>query len=133
MRLSDDKIDHLADRILQRLLALEEEDDSVMVMAEDGELRASVRRSFIEFLQRDEKIHEKVRRKIASMKRGIPEGSEGGDGPWRVVKPDGGDGGPAQDPLSGRVLSRPRAGVSARSARRPGSPPGALRAASRWT
>ena len=30
MRLSDDKIDHLADRILQRLLALEEEDDSVM-------------------------------------------------------------------------------------------------------
>lgn len=75
MRLGDDKIDHLADRILQRLLALEEEDDSVMVMAEDGELRASVRRSFIDFLKRDEKIHDKVRRKIASMKRGIPEGS----------------------------------------------------------
>ena len=75
MRLSDDKIDHLADRVLQRLLALEDEDDSVMVMAEDGELRSAVRHALIDFLRRDAQVHDKVRRKIASMKRGIPEGS----------------------------------------------------------
>jgi hypothetical protein len=75
MRLSDDKIDHLADVVLQRLLALEDEDDSIMVMGEDGEIRASIRHALIDFLRRDEQIHDRVRRKIASMKRGIPEGS----------------------------------------------------------
>ena len=36
MRLSDDKIDQLAAVVLDRLLALEDEDDSVVVMGEDG-------------------------------------------------------------------------------------------------
>ena len=75
MRLSDDKIDQLAAVILERLLALEEEDDSVMVMGEDGEMRANVRHSLIDFLRRDAQVHDRVRRKIASMKRSIPEGS----------------------------------------------------------
>ena len=75
MRLSDDKIDHLADRVLQRLLALEDEDDSVMVMGEDGEIRACVRHALIDFLRRDAVLHDRVRKKILSMKRGVPEGS----------------------------------------------------------
>ena len=75
MRLSDDKIDQLAAVVLERLLSLEEEDDSVMVMAEDGEIRADIRHALIDFLKRDEQVHDRVRRKIASMKRGIPEGS----------------------------------------------------------
>jgi len=75
MRLSDDKIDQLAAVVLQRLLALEEEDDSVMVMGEDGEIRANIRHALIDFLRRDVQVHDRVRRKIATMKRDIPEGS----------------------------------------------------------
>ena len=75
MRLSDDKIDQLADLVLKRLLALEDEDDAIMVMGEDGEIRANIRHALIDFLRRDEQVHDRVRRKIASMKRGIPEGS----------------------------------------------------------
>ena len=52
MRLSDDKIDQLAAVIVDRLLALEDEDDSIMVMGEDGELRANIRHSLIDFLRR---------------------------------------------------------------------------------
>lgn len=75
MRLSDDKIDQLAAVVLDRLLALEDEDDSIMVMGEDGEIRANIRHALIDFLRRDEQVHERVRRKIASMKRTIPDGS----------------------------------------------------------
>lgn len=75
MRLSDDKIDHLANRILERLLALEDEDDSIMVMGEDGEIRACIRHALIDFLRRDEQVHDRVRAKITKMKRGVPEGS----------------------------------------------------------
>ena len=75
MRLSDDKIDQLADVVLQRLLALEDEDDSVMVMGEDGEIRSCIRHALIDFLRRDALLHDRVKQKIAKMKRGIPEGS----------------------------------------------------------
>ena len=75
MRLSDDKIDQLAAVVLDRLLALEDEDDSIVVMGEDGEIRACIRHALIDFLRRDDQVHDKVRRKIASMKRGVPEGS----------------------------------------------------------
>ena len=75
MRLSDDKIDHLAQVVLARLLAAEEADDTIMVMGEDGDLRASVRRSMIDFLRRDDQLHDRIRRKIASMSRSVPEGS----------------------------------------------------------
>ena len=44
-------------------------------MAGDGELRAAIRRVLTDFVRRDDLVHEKVRRKISSLRRPIPEGS----------------------------------------------------------
>ena len=67
MQLSDDRIAHLSHQILERLRPLAE------IPAEERALR-EIKRRMIAVLKEDDMIDALVRRKIASLKRGVPEG-----------------------------------------------------------
>ncbi len=72
MRLSEDRVSHLSHLILNQLT-----DQGFVFMAESYEpaARARIKKIFIEGLKREEALDEKVRKKITSYKRTIPEGS----------------------------------------------------------
>ena len=78
MRLSQERISHLAHVILDRLV-----DKGLVFVAEDDEpaCRRGIKRIFLAELERQEDLDRRVREKIASYRRSIPEGSD----EWRVL------------------------------------------------
>ncbi|MEK6777465.1 MAG: DUF507 family protein [bacterium] len=78
MKLSEDRISHLSHLILNQLL-----DRGLVFMREDDEptVRELVKKVFVKELRKGEALDEKIREKIASYKRTIPEGS----GEWHVL------------------------------------------------
>ena len=72
MKLSEERISHLSHLILDRLL-----DQGFIFAAEDDEptLRTRIKKVFAEELNKEEALDEKIRKKISSYQRNIPEGS----------------------------------------------------------
>jgi hypothetical protein len=83
VRLSPEKIFHLSKVVLQHLQDAEERDPSLRLVAPDDQIRVRVRDTMKAFLEREAGIVTKVRDKIRSMKRGIPEGSAEWDALFR--------------------------------------------------
>ena len=78
MKLSEERVSHLSHLILDRLL-----DKGLIFLVEEHEptCRKGIKRIFLEELEREEALDRRVRDKIASYKRSIPEGSE----EWRIL------------------------------------------------
>lgn len=70
MKISDGRINYLSRQIAQNLIA----GRLVEAAGLDG-LAKEIKKGFVFYLQKEEIIDKKVRQKIASIKRGIPEGS----------------------------------------------------------
>ncbi len=78
MRLTEDRISHLSHLILNHLL----NEDMIFVTEHDeGKVRARIKRVFIEELRQEEALDDKIRHKISSYKRHIPEGSS----EWQIL------------------------------------------------
>lgn len=75
MRLSDDKIYQLSSVILDHLDRAEDAGEEVILKAEDDEIRRRAREAMIAFLRKEHQLAEKVKKKIRTMKRNVPEGS----------------------------------------------------------
>lgn len=74
-RLSPERVGQLTQALLEGLLEGEDDEGTLLVHGTDEELRAAARRGLEAWIRRDREMREKVHRKIASMRRGIPEGS----------------------------------------------------------
>ena len=74
MQLSDDRIANLSHQILDRLRPLAE------IPVEERALR-EIKRRMIAVLKEDDMIDALARRKIASLKRGVPEGGN----EWEIL------------------------------------------------
>jgi hypothetical protein len=72
VKLSEDRVNHLSHLILDQLV-----DQGFVFMAEDREpsVRSRIKRVFVEELKKEDDLDDKIRQKIASYKRAIPEGS----------------------------------------------------------
>lgn len=70
MKVSDGRINYLSRHIARALMT-----DQLVEGADLDTLAKEVKRGFVFFFQREETIDKKVRGKIASLKRGVPEGS----------------------------------------------------------
>ncbi|MFW6198533.1 MAG: DUF507 family protein [Acidobacteriota bacterium] len=77
MRLSRARVNHLSRLVLEGL----QEDAGVALHREPNAVRLQIVRIFQEELRRDELIDRKVRQKIASQKRDIPEGGR----EWEIL------------------------------------------------
>lgn len=77
MRLSREKVNALSRQIIDAL----EEHPSVRLLRESNSIRLAVVQILEEELRRDEYIDRKVRQKIASQKRDIPEGGR----EWEIL------------------------------------------------
>ena len=77
MRLTNGKINHLANQVLDLLRA----DDTVEFFAEDREIRRMITRVINSELEDDEKIDQIVRRKIDSHSRTVQQGTEN----WEIL------------------------------------------------
>ena len=75
MRLTNGKINHLANQILNLL----RNDDTVEFYAEDADIRRMIMRIINSELEDDERIDQIVRRKIDSQSRTIQQGTESWD------------------------------------------------------
>lgn len=76
MRLSEDRISHISHKIHDRLYL----DEFVDYTDEDGAL-VVIKKVFTEFLAMEDQIDESVRTKIATLRKGITEGSP----EWEVL------------------------------------------------
>ena len=72
MRLTNGKINHLANQIMDLLRA----DETVEFYAEDTEIRRMIMRIINSELEDDERIDQIVRRKIDSQSRAVQQGTE---------------------------------------------------------
>lgn len=76
MKISDGRINHLSRHIAHALIA------GRLVKVEDlNQLSKEVKKGFVFYLQNEEAIEKKVRKKIASLKRGVPEGTQ----EWEIL------------------------------------------------
>ena len=75
MRLTNGKINHLANQIMDLLRS----DETVEFYAEDGEIRRMIMRIINSELEDDERIDQIVRRKIDSQSRAVQQGTESWD------------------------------------------------------
>lgn len=75
MRLTNGKINHLANQIMDLLRA----DETVEFYAEDSEIRRMIMRIINSELEDDERIDQIVRRKIDSQSRTVQQGTESWD------------------------------------------------------
>lgn len=75
MRLTNGKINHLANQIMDLLRG----DETVEFYAEDGEIRRMIMRIINSELEDDERIDQIVRRKIDSQSRTVQQGTESWD------------------------------------------------------
>ncbi len=78
MRLSEDRISHLSHLILDHLL---NQDLLFVTEHDEAKVRTRIKKVFIEELQQEEFLDEKIRKKISSYKRHIPEGSN----EWQIL------------------------------------------------
>lgn len=70
MKISDGRINYLSRRIAKLFISNGDVDtDDIDFLSKE------VKKGFIFFLQREEAVDKKVREKISSIKRGVPEGS----------------------------------------------------------
>jgi hypothetical protein len=78
MRLTEDRISHLSHLILNGLV-----DQGFVFIREidEGTVRNRIKKVFVEELQIEDAVDDKVRAKIASYKRSIPEGSN----EWHIL------------------------------------------------
>ncbi len=78
MKLSEDRISHLSHLILDQLL-----EEGLISMREEYEsaARVQVKNVFVKELKKEEALDDKIRQKIASYKRTIPEGSS----EWHIL------------------------------------------------
>ena len=74
MQLSDERISHLSHRILEGLR-------SRAAMPDEERALKEIKRRMISVLKEDDVIDGLVRRKIASLKRGVPEGGN----EWEIL------------------------------------------------
>jgi hypothetical protein len=70
MRLSDDRISFLSHHIVRTLIK-----ESLVKIPDELEAVQDFKKTITKFLQSEEKVDQSVRAKIATIKRGIPEGS----------------------------------------------------------
>ena len=70
MKISEGRISLLSREIARNLLA-----GAIVEGIDSNQLSKEVKKGFVFFLQREEVIEKKVYEKIASLKRGVPEGS----------------------------------------------------------
>lgn len=77
MRLSRGKVNHLSRLVVESL----EEQEGVTLTRDPNSVRLAIVDIFNEELRRDEYIDRKVRQKIASQKRDIPEGGR----EWEIL------------------------------------------------
>ncbi|MBI2342116.1 MAG: DUF507 family protein [Deltaproteobacteria bacterium] len=70
MRLSDDRINFLSHHIVRTLIK-----ESLVKIPDEISAVQDVKKTMMKFLKEEEKADQNVRAKIASIKRGIPEGS----------------------------------------------------------
>ena len=78
MRLSEDRISHLSHLILNTLI-----DQGFIFVREmdEGTVRNQIKETFVDVLHLEDAVDDKVRKKIASYKRSIPEGSN----EWHIL------------------------------------------------
>ncbi len=76
MKISEGRINFLSREIARNLLA-----GAVIEDFGTNELTKEVKKGFVFFLQKEVAVDQKVREKIASIKRGVPEGSA----EWEVL------------------------------------------------
>lgn len=78
MKLTADRTSHLSHLILDHL-----NDDGFIFMAEKDEpaVLRQIKKVFVDELEREEALDEKIRKKIASYQRRIPEGSN----EWQIL------------------------------------------------
>jgi len=72
MRLSEERISHLSHLILDRLI---DQGFIFVTEADEPALRRKIKAVFLGDLKREDAIDDRIRQKIASYKRAIPEGS----------------------------------------------------------
>lgn len=70
MRISDGRINYLSREIARNLIS-----GNLVDYNDLDALAKEVKRGFVFFIQREYAVDQKVRSKIASIKRGVPEGS----------------------------------------------------------
>lgn len=70
MRLSDERINYLSHHIISTLKR-----EGLIFVSDESMLVQESKKVMIKFLKNEEAIDQKVRTKILSIKRGIPEGS----------------------------------------------------------
>ncbi|OGQ48161.1 MAG: hypothetical protein A3I09_05180 [Deltaproteobacteria bacterium RIFCSPLOWO2_02_FULL_47_10] len=70
MRLTDDRINYLSHHIIRTLVR-----EGLVSIADEAGTVQDVKKVMIKFIKAEEAIDQTVRTKIASIKRGIPEGS----------------------------------------------------------
>lgn len=71
MKISDGRMNWLSRNIASKLVS-----NQLVESSDIDSLAKEIKRAFVFFLQHEESIDQKVRLKIASIKRGIPEGSQ---------------------------------------------------------
>lgn len=71
MRLSDERINHLSQNIVKTLIR-----EGLIKNADESSTSCEVRIMFAKFLKNEEAVDQKVRTKISTIKRNIPEGSK---------------------------------------------------------
>jgi len=70
MILSDDRVYYLTNCILSVL-----KEKGVNLLKDEPSIKKEIRLKFFEYLKKEELVDEKVRKKIASLSRGVHEGS----------------------------------------------------------
>ncbi len=70
MKISDDRIAHLSHLVCDALYH-----DDLVDYSDDDEALLCIRKTMTEYLKIEDKIDDLVRQKIASLKKGVPEGS----------------------------------------------------------
>jgi hypothetical protein len=78
MRLSEERISHLSHLILDQLI---EKGDIFVTESKEPTVRTRIKKVFLEQFRKEDEIDDKIRKKITSYKRSIPEGSS----EWEIL------------------------------------------------
>lgn len=76
MRLSEDRISHIAHLIWDGLY-----NDDLVDYPDDGKALQGIKKAMVQYLKVDDEIDDAIREKIASLKRGVAEGSR----EWEIL------------------------------------------------
>jgi hypothetical protein len=70
MKISEDRVSHLAHLVWDALY-----NDKLADYSDDEEALKCIKRAMTDYLKTDDQIDDEVRKKVASLKRGVQEGS----------------------------------------------------------